>query len=313
MADRDRIEQLNDALEGITPVPAAGDMRELFGIARRLRHLPNKDFKTRLKADLKEKAMSAATEIKIPAVMPYLVAQNAAKLVDFMKEAFGAQEMQRYSRPDGTIMHTALTIGDAMIELSDGSEQFPSRPVALHIYVPNTDATYERAVAAGAKTLHAPVDQFYGDREAGVEDMAGNKWYIATRLQSTSHIPEGLRTVTPYLHARGADKLIDFLKGAFGADEVAMFRDPKDGRIAHAMIRVGDTTIEMSEAHGPYPSMPIGLHYHVPDVDAVYQRAIEAGGVGKDPPSDKPYGERNSTVVDPAGNEWFIATRLPAR
>src|SRR5258708_1376823 len=282
---------------------------ELLVIARKLRHFPREEFRQRLKAELKEKAMTA-TEVMTPTLMPYLVAQGAARLVDFMTRTFGAEEMQRFTKPDGTIMHTAVKIGDSIIELGDANEQYQSRPTALHIYVPATDASYHRALAAGATSLHEPVDQPYGDHEAGVEDPLGNKWYIATHLQGGGYIPEGLRTVTPYLHARGADKLIEFLKQAFGAEEAEVYRERADGPIVHAKIRVGDTIIEMSEAHGPYRPMPTGLHFYVPDTDAAYRRALEAGGISESAPADRPYGERNASVIDPAGNSWFIATRI---
>jgi PhnB protein len=285
---------------------------ELLVIAEKLRHLPREDFRARLKAELREKAMTA-TEAKTPTLMPYLVAQGAARLVDFMKQTFGAEEMERFTKADGTIMHTAVRIGDSIVELGDGNEQFPARPTALHVYVPDADAAYQRALAAGATSLHEPVDQPYGDHEASVEDTAGNKWYIATHLQSGSYVPAGLRAVTPYLHPHGTDRLIEFLKQAFGAEEAEVYRDPADGPIVHAKIRIGDAVIEMSEAHGPYQPMPTGLHYYVADADAVYQRALDAGGISKSAPADQPYGERNATVNDPAGNSWFIATRLPVR
>jgi len=254
-----------------------------------------------------------ATETTTPTLMPYLVAQDAARLIDFMQQTFGARELGRYNRPDGTIMHSAVVIGNSTIELADGNQQWPSRPVVLHVYVPDVDAVYARALAAGATSTHAPTDQPYGDRESGVNDPAGNQWYIATHKQGTSHVPEGLGTVTPYLHVHGADRLIEFLKQAFGAEEAGVYRSTEGGPIAHAKIRVGDSMLEISEAHGPYQPMPIGLHHYVRDADAVYQRALQAGGVSKDPPSDKPYGERNATVEDPAGNQWFIATKLPVR
>src|ERR1700682_2097048 len=109
---------------------------ELLVIAGKLRHLPRGEFRQRLKADLKEKTMTA-TAVKTPTLMPYLVAHGAARLVDFMKQTFGAEEMELYQRPDGTIMHTAVRIGDSVIELGDANEQYPARPVALHVYVPD--------------------------------------------------------------------------------------------------------------------------------------------------------------------------------
>lgn len=112
---------------------------------------------------------------------------------------------------------------------------------------------------------------------------------------------------------RGADKLIEFLKQALGAEEAGVYREPPDGPVVHAKMRLRDSILEMGEAHGPYQPTPTGLHYYVPDADAAYERAVGAGAVSKAPPRDQPYGERNSTVVDPAGNEWFLATRLPVR
>ena len=202
-------------------------------------------------------------------VTPYLIVQGAPQFIEFLKQAFGAEENLRVPRPDGTIMHAQMKVGDSILELADGSEQYPSRPANIHLYLEDTDAAYERALQAGATSIGQPEDRPYGERSGGVKDPAGNKWYIATHLQGSSHIPEGLRAVTPYLHVRGADRLIEFLKQAFGAAEAGVYREPADGPIVHAKIRVGDTIVEMGEAHGPYQPMPFGLHYYVPDVDAV--------------------------------------------
>jgi uncharacterized glyoxalase superfamily protein PhnB len=209
-------------------------------------------------------------------------------------------------------MHAEVKIGDSMIELSDGNEQYPPRPASIHLYLPDTDSAYQRALAAGATSLHPVEEMPYGERSGGVQDPFGNHWYIATH-HGSSHIPEGLRTVNAYLHPVGADKLIDFLKQAFAAEEVGVYREEGVGPIKHATIRLGDTILEMSEAHGQYGPMPTGLHLYVPDVDAVYERALKAGATSISAPADQPYGERGAGVTDPAGNSWFLATPLPAR
>lgn len=315
MAERDKFELLNDALEGTAP-PEDRQVRELLAIARKLRTLPREDFKTRLKAELKEKAMATTTIQPIReglhTITPYIITTDASRFIDFLKQAFGGEEKLRVPLPNGSIMHAEVKIGDSMIELSDGSERYPSRPAAIHIYLPDADAAYERALAAGATSLHAPVDQPYGDHEASVRDPFGNNWYIATHL-GASYIPEGLRTVTPYLHLNGADRFIEFVKDAFGAEEVAVHRTGETGPIVHAKVRFGDSIVEMSEAHGQWQPLPTGLHMYVPDVDAVYERALRAGAESLSPPTDHPYGERGAGVVDPAGNKWFIATPLPVR
>lgn len=321
MAERDPMEQLNDALEGLVPdnvVPDA-EIRQLMGVARLLRGMPRESHREQLRTQLKEKAMAATTATAIQlregfhSVTPYIIVPGAARFIDFMKQVFGAEEKFRAPTPDGSrIMHAEVKIGDSMIELSDGNEQYGSRPASIHLYLPDTDGAYQRALEAGASSLHAVEEMPYGERSGGVRDPFGNHWYIATH-HGSSYIPEGLRTVNSYLHPVGADKLIDFLKRAFDAEEVAIHRDDASGHIRHATVRLGDTIVEMSEAHGQYRAMPTGLHFYVPDVDAVYQRALNAGGASISAPADQPYGERGAGVTDPAGNSWFLATPLPAR
>jgi len=120
-------------------------------------------------------------------VTPYLIVQGAERLIEFLKQAFGAEEIYRSNQPDGTIGHTEMQIGDSMIELAEGNERWQPRLCSLHLYVPDTDATYRRALEAGATSLMEPEDAFYGDRAAGVADPSGNHWFIATRQEELTH------------------------------------------------------------------------------------------------------------------------------
>jgi uncharacterized glyoxalase superfamily protein PhnB len=119
-------------------------------------------------------------------VIPYLHVNGAARLIAFMKEVFDAAEIAIYPRPDGTVGHAALRIGDSVIELADVSTEWPAMPCAMQVYVPDTDSAYHRALKAGAKSLVEPADQFYGDRTASVRDSCGNNWYIATQIEVVS-------------------------------------------------------------------------------------------------------------------------------
>src|ERR1051326_2192529 len=119
-------------------------------------------------------------------VIPYLPVNGAAKLIAFMKDVFDAQEIPIYPRPDGTVGHAALRIGDSVVELADAAPEWPAMPCAMQVYVPDTDAAYHRALKAEAKSLIAPADQFYGDRTASVRDSCGNNWYIATQKEIVS-------------------------------------------------------------------------------------------------------------------------------
>jgi PhnB protein len=113
--------------------------------------------------------------------------QGAGKLIDFMKAAFGAQEMFRMPMPDGSIGHAEMRIGNSAIMLAEASSQFKAMPACLQLYLEDVDAVYARAVAAGATPIAEPKDQFYGDRRGGVQDMCGNNWWVATHIENVSH------------------------------------------------------------------------------------------------------------------------------
>lgn len=119
-------------------------------------------------------------------VIPYIHAQDATGLISFIREVFNAEEIAIYRRPDGTVGHAAFRIGDSVVELADAGGERPAMPCALQVYVPDTDAAYARALKAGATSLTAPANQFYGDRTANVRDSCGNNWYIATQIEAVS-------------------------------------------------------------------------------------------------------------------------------
>jgi len=116
-------------------------------------------------------------------VTPILVVEDAGALIDFMKRTFEAQEHQLGRRPDGAIWHADLTIAGAHIMISGASASFPPAPAALNIYVPDVDATYQRALEAGATSVTPPGNRFYGDRNAVVKDRTGIVWTIATHVE----------------------------------------------------------------------------------------------------------------------------------
>jgi len=240
-------------------------------------------------------------------ITPYLQVNGAAQLIDFLKRAFNAEEVMRVNLPDGTIGHAQMKVSGSMIELADASDQFKPNPTAIWLFVDDADSAYKQALAAGATSLNEPADQDYGNREAGVRDPFGNHWYIATPLPSANPRPPELRTVTPYLHPKGAARLMDYLKDAFGAEELARFADDA-GVVHHAQLKIGDSIIAMGEAHEPYGPMPPALHLYVSDTDATYRSALRAGAKSMYAPRDEAYGDRSGGVTDPFGNVWYIAT-----
>src|ERR1700730_1991100 len=120
-------------------------------------------------------------------VTPYLIVDGAKKVIDFMQQALGAKhDHEPTLRPDGTIMHATLKIGDSMVMISDASEHAKAMPVMLYLYVPNVDAAYQLALKAGATSIMEPADQFYGDRSGGVRDAAGNSWFFGTHIEDVT-------------------------------------------------------------------------------------------------------------------------------
>lgn len=117
------------------------------------------------------------------AVTPYLIVAGAARVIEFAKATFGAQETMRLAAPGGRIGHAELRIGDSAVMLADASAEHPAMPCMLHIYVDDADATYQRALAAGATSVRPVANQFYGDRSGGVRDPSGNLWHIATHIE----------------------------------------------------------------------------------------------------------------------------------
>lgn len=331
MAKRSLALQLDEVVQAtlvsLRPRPEKSPDRELASlmrVAQELRDLPREEFRAALKSDLQRRASVSdgkATAVEkvqdravhyirpgLTSITPYIIVRPATQFLEFLKEAFGGVERLRMPAPDGSIMHADVAVGNGAIEVSDGSEQYATAQQAIHLYVNDADATCQRALQAGATSLYAPMDQEYGDREGGVRDAFGNVWYIATPKGWTPG-PEGLRSVQPFLHLREADKMIPFLEAAFGAEAMGVAKSPQ-GAVLHATIRIGNATLEVAEAHGEYQPKPCHLHVYVPDTDAVYAQALQAGATSIDPPRDAPYGDRAAGVKDAWGNSWFIATYL---
>ena len=236
-------------------------------------------------------------------VTPYIIAGPAVELVDFVKQAFGAVESFRTTGSAGGL-HCEVKIGDSVVMIG-GGPGFDPRPVAIHLYVSDVDEVYARAVEAGAVSAIPPADQEYGERIASVKDIGGNEWYIAKRLSPTP-IPN-LHTVAVYFHPIGAPKFIDFLERAFGAEVVERHQSDQ-GFVYHAKVLLGDSIVEMGEAHDQWQPMQSAIYMYVDDVDATYQQALNAGATSALEPTDQPYGDRSAWVTDEFGNVWYLST-----
>jgi PhnB protein len=121
---------------------------------------------------------------------PHLAVNGAAKYIDFLTKAFGATEVHKMPGPGGKIMHASVRIGDSMLMFADHFPEFGGPPIAegnwpivLHLYVPDADASFQKAVAAGCAVTMPLADQFWGSRYGHVKDPFGFTWAIATHME----------------------------------------------------------------------------------------------------------------------------------
>jgi len=119
-------------------------------------------------------------------ITPYLTVPDAGKLVDFLKRAFDGIERARILRPDGTVLHAQVRIGDSLLMIGEPQGDWKPRAAMLYHYVADVDAAYHQALAAGAQSVVEPADMFYGDRHACVRDVAANDWWLATHIEDVS-------------------------------------------------------------------------------------------------------------------------------
>lgn len=121
-------------------------------------------------------------------------------------------------------------------------------------------------------------------------------------------IPPGFNTVTPYFFVDGAERFMDFMVRGLGGVEIA--RHMNGDRIANGQVRLGTSTVMVSEATAGYPAMPASYYLYVENADAAMQQAIAAGGTKIMDVDDMPYGDRQGGIRDPFGNLWWISQRL---
>jgi PhnB protein len=319
--------------------------RPLPSLTHALRDIPRERFKERLRLNLERRAKMATSTQAAPearaSATPYLSVRNAAAALEFYKKAFGATEIVRLMQADGRVGHAEIDIEGARIMLADEFPEFgfPSpeslggSSVHINLDVKDVDAMAQRAVAAGATTVRPVEDQFYGARSGQFRDPFGFIWSISTHNETlsteemqrridemsrkeaaarpTKYIREGFHSITPYLVVPRVSQLIEFLKGAFGAEERFRVNRPATEVIMHAELKIGDSMVEMADANDQFPPTPATMILHVDEVDAVYARAVEAGATPLQPVTDQDYGARGGSVRDVSGNTWHISKPAP--
>jgi PhnB protein len=115
-------------------------------------------------------------------ISPYLIVDGANATIEFLRNVFGAIELRRFPDPTGKVMHSEVRIDDTVVMIADGTSGWPPVPTHVHVYVPDVDATYRRALEAGATSVQAPVKKEDADKRGGVKDAGGTTWWVATKV-----------------------------------------------------------------------------------------------------------------------------------
>jgi PhnB protein len=116
-------------------------------------------------------------------VSPYLIVDGANRTIEFLQRVFGATELRRFPDPSGRIRHAEVRIDDSVLMVADAAEGWPPVPSHVHVYVPDVDATYRRALEAGATSVQEPAKKDDEDKRGGVKDAGGTTWWIATKVE----------------------------------------------------------------------------------------------------------------------------------
>jgi PhnB protein len=241
----------------------------------------------------------------------YPIVDDVPALIGFLTKVFGATEKMRTTGSAGGY-HLEALIGDTKLMIGGGGQGVSWKgdtiPMAFHIYVPDVDSTYRLALDSGAQSLAAPSNQDWGERTANIKDPAGNFWYIAT-FQGANYFSEGAPTVQPFLQPHRCEPVITFLTTAFGAIELGRAATP-DGFILHTTLKIGNSQMELFDAHDIYQPMPGMFYLQVDNADTAYGRALDAGAVSIAPLADQSFGDRMGGVKDMDGDIWYIASPL---
>lgn len=121
-------------------------------------------------------------------VSPYFMIDDPAKFADMLTQVFGAKPKRQYTRPDGSLMHAEMQIDDSIIMFSQATEQYPAYTFWMHIYVPDVDHIFDKAVEFGCEVVEKPVEkQGDSDRRGSFQDFAGNFWAVGTQVREESY------------------------------------------------------------------------------------------------------------------------------
>jgi uncharacterized glyoxalase superfamily protein PhnB len=249
-------------------------------------------------------------------VQPFLHLHNAEEMIPFLEAAFGAKNLGTAKSPEGAILHATIQIGNATLEIAEANDEFRPMPGHLHVYVPDADAAYARALQAGGTSTEKPQDAAYGDRSAGVKDAWGYQWFIATYLGNESERKPPIEnrsvpvdTVLPHVAYQDVTAAIAWLAKTFGFTEHYRYGEPISG----AQMHLGKAWIMLKRAKDGSRS-PAQLGYgtqsltvFVSDVDAHFKTAQSAGAVILELPHETVYGERQYAAEDLDGHHWLFS------
>ncbi len=227
--------------------------------------------------------------------------------MDWLERAFGFEKHLVGEEPDRGIVHAEMRLGPGVI-------MFGAPTPSIYVYVPDADAVYGGARAAGAEITTEIRDTDYGARVFSCRDFEGNEWHLGTYLPE--NLPAGEPSIFPVLRYEDCPRAIEWLVQAFGFEKL-MEVGEKDGGIAYAELALGPGVVMLgsmrNEPNNPWAATRQGIYAAVPEVDAHYERAKSAGAEIIRPIEDMDYGSREYSARDSEGNLWSFGTYRPTR
>lgn len=199
--------------------------------------------------------------------------------------------------------------GGAGRQMPDGRSPEPGGWNRIQLQVQDLESLYAELKNQGA-TFRNKIVEGKGGKQVILEDPSGNpvELFEPKEKSASSYKPEDYATITPYLAVQNAEKLVDFLKEVFHAEDHRLMRS-ENGAFMHGEFRIGDSLIMIGDVRDQYDPFPGMLYIYVPDVDLTYKKALEEGASSVEEPGDQDYGDRRAAFSDPSGNKWYIASK----
>jgi len=297
-------------------------------------------------AELRKRAKQVGAKDVVPwkpkdknSACPYLIVPCVKTMIEFLEKSFDDVKTVMLMEKDGRVRHAEVKFNnDSIVMMGDAQPGWEAVKCNVHVYVPDVDSTFEKAVKAGGKVVDKPSKQGDPCKRGAIADPSETiTWWIGTQVELPEFArpggksasdkgnkqeankevkvvpwkPEDKVSASPYLIVPSAKDLIAFIEKVFDAEALCVMEE--GGSVVHAEVKINnDSIFMMSDAHpGRSEAKPCHVHIYVPDVDATFQKAVEAGGKEVEKPVKREDPDKRGGIQEPSGIVTFwIGTQV---